>query len=60
MQQKQLDLQKAQQDKLDAQQRDQSAATLARARAGAGGGMRSLMASASLGNDTSTLGNNQA
>lgn len=60
MQQKQLELQSQQQAKLDAQARDQNAAVLARSRASAGGGMRSLMASASLGNDTSTLGKTQA
>jgi NAD-dependent DNA ligase len=60
MQQQQLDLQKKQQEKLDAQQRDQQAQVLARARAGAGGGMRQLMSQATLGangtNGSTTLG----
>ena len=59
MQQKQLDMQEAQQKKLDAQTRDQSAALLARQRAGASGGMRMLMSPESLGPQTggqSTLG----
>jgi len=60
MQQQQLDLQKKQQEKLDAQQRDQQASLLARQRAGASGGMRMLMSDASLGTDNaSTLGSNQ-
>jgi len=60
MQQQQLDLQKKQQEKLDAQQRDQQASLLARQRAGTVNGMRMLMSDASLGTDNaSTLGSNQ-
>lgn len=61
MQQKQLDMQQKQQEKLDAQSRDQQASLLARQRAGASGGMRALMSEASLGatgtSGQSTLGN---
>ena len=60
MQQKQLDLQEKQQEKLDAQTRDQQAAVLARARAAGSGGSRMLMSQASLGasgaNGPTTLG----
>ena len=49
MQQKQLDLQEKQQEKLDTQTRDQQAAVLARSRAAASGGSRMLMSQASLG-----------
>ena len=43
LQQQQLELQKQQQEKLDAQERDRQAALLARTRAGASGGMRTLI-----------------
>lgn len=64
MQQKQLAMQEQQQAKLDAQERDQKASLLARQRAVASGGMRTLMADASLGavgnGGQSTLGSGQA
>lgn len=61
MQQKQLELQQKQQDKLDAQERDAKASVLARQRATASGGSRSLMSTASLSGDSGgqqTLGTN--
>lgn len=52
MQAQQLAMMKQQQAKLDAQERDRQAALLARARAGASGGMRTLIAGSSLGNSS--------
>lgn len=49
MQRRQLELQKKQQERLDAQERDQAGALLARQRASAFGGFRALMSGGSLG-----------